>query len=85
LAEKIFGHLRDSTVMVLGAGEMSRVTAQSLLSRGAHSVIVSNRSYDRAASLADELGGRAVQFDEWVLELENIDVVISATGAPPMR
>lgn len=82
LAEKIFGHLRDSTVMVLGAGEMSRVTAQSLLSRGAHSVIVSNRSYDRAASLADELGGRAVQFDAWVDELKNIDVVISATGAP---
>ena len=64
LAEKIFGHLRSSSVLVLGAGEMSRVTAQSLLSRGAQSIIVSNRSLDRAAALAGELGGRAVGFDE---------------------
>lgn len=82
LAEKIFGHLRNSSVLVLGAGEMSRVTAQSLLSRGAQSIMVSNRSFDRAAALADELGGRAVGFDEWTRELEHIDVVISATGAP---
>ena len=49
LAEKIFGHLKDSEVMILGAGEMSRITAQSLVSRGARSIFVSNRSFDRAA------------------------------------
>ncbi len=82
LAEKIFGHLRDSRVMVLGAGEMSRVTAQSLLSRGAQSIFVANRTYDKAVELAEELDGQAVRFDEWQKVLEEVDVVISSTGAP---
>ena len=82
LAEKIFGHLKDSEVMILGAGEMSRITAQSLVSRGARSIFVSNRSFDRAETLARDMGGTAVRFDEWQRVLERVDVVISSTGAP---
>jgi glutamyl-tRNA reductase len=82
LAEKIFGHLKDSQVMVLGAGEMSRITAQSLLSRGARSIFVANRTHDRAVELAKEMGGKAVRFEEWVELLVDVDVVISSTGAP---
>ena len=82
LAEKIFGHLKDSEVMILGAGEMSRVTAQSLVSRGARSIFVSNRSFDRAEELAAEMGGQAVRFDDWQKVLERVDIVISSTGAP---
>lgn len=82
LAEKIFGHLKDSEVMILGAGEMSRVTAQSLVSRGARSIFVANRSYDRAVELAAEMGGSAVTFDDWTDALERVDIVISSTGAP---
>lgn len=82
LAEKIFGHLKDSEVMILGAGEMSRITAQSLVSRGARSIFVANRSFDRAQELATEMGGSAVRFDDWQRVLERVDVVISSTGAP---
>jgi glutamyl-tRNA reductase len=82
LAEKIFGHLKDSEVMILGAGEMSRLTAQSLVSRGAKSIFVTNRSFDRAQELALEMGGSAVKFDDWNRVLERVDVVISSTGAP---
>jgi glutamyl-tRNA reductase len=82
LAEKIFGHLKDSEVMILGAGEMSRITAQSLVSRGAKSIFVANRSFDRAQQLATEMGGSAVRFDDWQSVLERVDVVISSTGAP---
>jgi glutamyl-tRNA reductase len=82
LAEKIFGHLKDSQVMILGAGEMSRITAQSLVSRGARSIFVSNRSYDRAVELAAEMGGQAVRFDDWQGVLERVDIVISSTGSP---
>jgi glutamyl-tRNA reductase len=82
LAEKIFGHLKDSEVMILGAGEMSRITAQSLVSRGARSIFVSNRSFDRAEELAREMGGHAVRFDDWQRALERVDVVISSTGSP---
>lgn len=82
LAEKIFGHLKNSEVMILGAGEMSRITAQSLVSRGARSIFVTNRSYDRAVDLANEMNGSAVRFDQWQQVLERVDVVISSTGAP---
>ncbi|WP_411826889.1 glutamyl-tRNA reductase [Luteolibacter sp. AS25] len=82
LAEKIFGHLKNSEVMVLGAGEMSRLTAQALVSRGAKSIIVANRTHDKAIELANEMKGRAVRFDDWLGVLENVDVVISSTGAP---
>ncbi|MFM2296979.1 MAG: hypothetical protein RL117_686 [Verrucomicrobiota bacterium] len=82
LAEKIFGHLKDSEVMILGAGEMSRVTAQSLQSRGARSIFVANRSYDRALDLAQQMNGQAVRFDDWQQVLGQVDVVIGSTGAP---
>jgi glutamyl-tRNA reductase len=82
LAEKIFGHLGDSEVMLIGAGEMSRITAQSLVSRGARSIFVANRSHERAIELAAEMGGSAVTFDDWHRVLERVDVVISSTGSP---
>ena len=82
LAEKIFDTLNHRQVMVIGAGETSEKAARALLSRGAHSVIVSNRSHDRAVALAAELGGRAVHFEDWASEFAHIDIVISSTSAP---
>ena len=82
LAEKIFDSLDQRQVMVIGAGETSEKTARALLSRGAHSLIVSNRSHERAVALAQELEGRAVHFDEWDREFAKIDIVISSTSAP---
>jgi len=82
LAEKIFTSLDERQVMVIGAGDTSEKAARALLSRGAHSIIVSNRSYERAEALAAELGGRAVHFEEWAQEFRKIDIVISSTSAP---
>src|SRR6185436_8707989 len=82
LAEKIFDSLNHRQVMVIGAGETSEKAARALLSRGAQSVIVSNRSHERAVALAAELGGRAVQFENWASEFAHIDIVISSTSAP---
>jgi glutamyl-tRNA reductase len=82
LAEKIFSALSDRRVMVIGAGETSEKTARALLSRGAQSIIVSNRSYERAAALANELGGTAIHFEEWSTAFGDVDIVISSTAAP---
>ena len=81
LAEKVHD-LKQCRVMLVGAGEMSRTCAQSLLSRGAQSTIVSNRSYDRAVELAAEMKGTAMKFDEWEHALHEVDVIISSTSAP---
>jgi len=82
LAQKIFSSLDDRHVMVIGAGDTSEKAARALLSRGARSIIVSNRSHERAEALAAELGGRAVHFEEWAAEFEQVDIVISSTSAP---
>src|SRR5438876_5205058 len=82
LAEKIFSTLADRDVMIIGAGDTGEKTARALLSRGARSILVSNRSYERATALAEDLGGRAISFDNWAAEFANIDIVISSTSAP---
>ncbi len=81
LAEKIHD-LRQCRVMLIGAGEMSRTCAQSLLSRGAKSIIVSNRNYERAVELAAEMKGSAIKFDAWEASMHEVDVIISSTSAP---
>lgn len=82
LAQKIFSTLDNRLVMVIGAGDTSEKTARALLSRGAKSIIVSNRSRERAEALAQELGGRSVLFEDWSREFSAIDIAISSTSAP---
>jgi glutamyl-tRNA reductase len=82
LAEKIFGDLRKCRVMVIGAGETGERTARSLQRHGVPSIIVANRTYERAQQLAAELGGKAVHWEDWEdLALET-DIMISSTSAP---
>ncbi len=82
LAGKIFGDLGGRTAMILGAGETSELTARSLVSRGVRTVIVANRTFDRAAKLAEEIGGLAVHFDRWQSAFDNVDILICSTAAP---
>lgn len=82
LAMKIFGDLRGRKVMILGAGDTGERTARSLQSRGVSSIIVSNRTYDRAAKLASEIGGMAIHFDHWRNVFQEVDILIGSTGAP---
>jgi len=82
LAEKIFGRLGACKVMILGAGETSELTARALFSRGAKSIFVTNRSFDRASALAAELHGEAIHFDQWHNRFSEIDILISSTAAP---
>ena len=82
LAEKIFGKLKHCHVMILGAGETSELTAGALNARGVKSIFVANRSYDRAAALAEKMGGKAIHFDRWQAEFHDVDILIGSTAAP---
>jgi glutamyl-tRNA reductase len=82
LAEQIFGRLAKCHVMILGAGETSELTAGALAARGVRSIFVANRSYDRAALLAEKMKGKAIRFDDWPDEFHNIDILIGSTAAP---
>jgi glutamyl-tRNA reductase len=82
LSEKIFGELDGRTVMVIGAGDTSEKTARSLKSRGVTSIMVANRTHERAEHLARELDGRAIRWDEWEQSAASVDIIISSTSAP---
>ena len=68
--------------MILGAGETSERTAWSFQSHGARQLFVSNRSFERAAHLAEAIGGRAIRFDDWEEEFQDLDILVSSTSAP---
>lgn len=81
LARQIFGSLAGRTVLIIGAGKMSELTALHLVANGVTGVIVSNRSYDRAQALAGRFGGKAVKFDQLARHMAEADIVISCTAA----
>ena len=81
LGRKIFGDLRGKRVMLVGAGEMAELAAEHLVGQGIGEVIVANRTLERAMSLAKRFNGRAVGLDELVEQLQNVDIIISSTGA----
>lgn len=82
LAGNVLGGLAGTRVLVVGAGDVARSTAQSLRSRGAENIFVANRSYDRAVELASKVGGHVIRFNEWIPYLEQIDIVIVSTASP---
>ncbi|KAB2653852.1 MAG: glutamyl-tRNA reductase [Verrucomicrobia bacterium] len=82
LAERVLGGLVGREVLVVGAGDTGGKTARALLGRGVRGVTVANRSPDRAVALAAALGGRAIPFDGWELEVPRVDMVVSCTDAP---
>src|SRR5438874_9633934 len=67
--------------MVLGAGEMAENCVRLLLKKGAKSIFISNRSFDRALDVATRCGGEAVCFGYCLFEMRDVDVVIAATSS----
>ena len=83
LAEKVFdANLGEKTVMILGAGKMGEACVKHLAKRGAKTVLVANRSVERAEKLAAEFGGRAVRLEESAAALTEADILVSSTGSP---
>jgi len=67
--------------MVLGAGAMAESCVRLLVKKGARSIFISSRSFDRAIDLAMRCGGEAVCFGYCLFEMRDVDVVIAATSS----
>lgn len=81
LAKKIFGELTDKHILIVGAGQMGKLTAQNLHGSGAGQVTVINRTEERAKELASDFNGVARTFREIDTALVEGDILISSTGA----
>ncbi|MDG2303069.1 MAG: glutamyl-tRNA reductase [Candidatus Binatia bacterium] len=80
LAKRIFDDLGDKTAMLIGAGKMSELAARHLLRAGIASVVVTNRSFDRAVELARDFDGTPVPFDRFPQYLHLADVVLGSVS-----
>lgn len=74
------GALTGRRVLVVGAGSMATLAARTARAAGAE-VWCANRTYPRAARLADSIGGRAVPWPDLPGALALADVVVTCTGA----
>lgn len=81
LAKKIFGDLSGRHVLVLGAGKMSRLTAQHLHANGISRMVIINRTFARAAELAIQFHAEPMEFEHLPEALAHADIVITSTGA----
>jgi glutamyl-tRNA reductase len=73
--------LARRSIMVIGAGQMAECCLRLLVKKGARSILVANRSFDRAIDLAIQYGGQAVCLGDCLFEMPDVDVVIAATGS----
>jgi glutamyl-tRNA reductase len=81
LGKKIYGDLKDKSVLILGAGKMSELTVKHLYANGVAQVFVVNRTLERAKELASKFNGQAYDFGELRKCLAQVDIVISSTGS----
>ena len=82
LAKKIFGSLQGRRAMVLGAGEMAELALECLVDEGVRAAVVANRTFDRAAELAQRHSATALHYDECWGELHHVDLLLCSTSAP---
>ncbi|HEY1499940.1 MAG TPA: glutamyl-tRNA reductase [Acidobacteriaceae bacterium] len=81
LARRIFGSLEGKKILIIGAGKMSELAARHLMQHGADSIMVANRTHDRALRLAEQFLGQAIRFEDLDERAHEADIIITSTGS----
>lgn len=74
--------ISEAKVLILGAGQMSELTATHLQAKGVRTMFISNRTYPKAVKLAEKFNGTAVRLDDFIETAQDADILITSTGAP---
>ncbi|MDO8578655.1 MAG: glutamyl-tRNA reductase [Dehalococcoidales bacterium] len=82
LAAQIIPDLSKSRLLVIGTGEAGRLVAKASKERGVTQIAVASRTLERAAELADLLGGKAVDMYNLFDELGHCDIVVGCASSP---
>jgi glutamyl-tRNA reductase len=80
--KEVFDRFTDKTVLVIGAGEMGRLTLTHIQELRPAAILVTNRSPEEAAALAADCAGAALPWEQLDDGLARADIVVSTTGAP---
>ncbi|MBA2493901.1 MAG: glutamyl-tRNA reductase [Acidobacteria bacterium] len=87
-ALKTYGSLNDKMILIVGAGETARLTAECLLKKNVGKILVTNRTKENAKEFLDELH-KSYKFESEIIDFENFrdclnetDIIISSTSSP---
>lgn len=81
LARQIFGDLKATQVLLIGAGKMSELAARHLHRAGCAKILVTNRTLSRAEEMAGLVDGEVIEYDSFHSRLPEIDIVVASSGA----
>jgi glutamyl-tRNA reductase len=86
LAERIFGDLKNSKVLFIGAGEMIQLCASHFAGKSPKVIAISNRTVDRGDEMAKVFAAKGLQTDSFPLQslptrLHDFDVIVSCTAS----
>jgi len=82
LAKKIFHVLDGKKVLLIGAGEMAELAVKHLIANGVRSIVVANRTFERAIQIAELFNSSPVSFEEIPSQLVEADIVLTSTASP---
>ena len=82
LAREIFGSLNTKRALVVGAGKMAESAARHLRRAGIAEILVTNRTRTRAEAMAEECGGRVIDYEYFEDAVPTVDIILTSSGAP---
>ena len=81
LSERVFGDLKNSDVLFIGAGEMIELCAAHFSGANPRSITVANRTPERGQLLASRFNGGTMKLSELPEQLHKFDVVVTCTAS----
>jgi glutamyl-tRNA reductase len=81
LAEENIDDLKSKHILLIGTGEAASLVAKSLKKRNIE-FFVTSRTYERAQSFAETVGGNPIKFENAISNFSKVDVLFVATVAP---
>jgi len=81
LAQRIFPSIDELNVLFVGAGEMIELCATHFAAQTPKSLVVANRTAERAQALASRFNGQAIRLASLPERLADFDVVVSCTAS----
>lgn len=88
LSKKIFNSLSEKKILLLGTGEMGKLTAKHFIKCGVHNIYIANRTKEKARHFVEESFGMnekncidVIDFSEYYKLLPQTDIVLCSTGS----
>jgi len=82
LAKQVFSEFTEHTALLIGAGETIELVALHLKEVGIKQVIIANRTFDKAHTIASSVDGYAIGLNEIPKHIAEADIIISSTSSP---